>query len=116
MIANGRESPARDCAAGVFFATPHVHQHTLENDFKSGEEFMGQSRRKVTSKIESEVVQKTDPLPAEKLTGRVSCKLVGGQASIFLALISLPLALMATFTASSIGSLKGTSIRSRPCS
>ncbi len=31
-------------------------------------------------------------------------------------LVSAPRALMATFTASSIGSLKGTSIRSRPCS
>jgi hypothetical protein len=31
-------------------------------------------------------------------------------------LVSAPPPLMATFTASSIGSLKGTSIRSRPCS
>ena len=36
--------------------------------------------------------------------------------SIVLVLVSAPPALMATFTASSIGSLKGTSIRSRPCS
>ena len=37
-------------------------------------------------------------------------------AAIVLVLVSAPPALMATFTASSIGSLKGTSIRSRPCS
>ncbi len=43
-------------------------------------------------------------------------KLTGHQASIVLVLVSLPPALMATFTASSIGSLKGTSIRSRPFS
>ena len=42
--------------------------------------------------------------------------LTGHQASIDLVLVSAPPALMATFTASSIGSLKGTSIRSRPCS
>ena len=42
--------------------------------------------------------------------------LTGHQASIVLVLVSAPPALMATFTASSIGSLKGTSIRSRPCS
>ena len=42
--------------------------------------------------------------------------LTGYQALIFLVLVSAPPALMATFTASSIGSLKGTSIRSRPCS
>lgn len=36
--------------------------------------------------------------------------------SIFLVLFSALLALMATFTASSIGSLNGTSIRSKPCS
>jgi len=49
-------------------------------------------------------------------TRRDSLKLTGHQASIFLVLVSAPPALMATFTASSIGSLKGTSIRSRPCS
>src|SRR6266536_2090467 len=38
------------------------------------------------------------------------------QALIVLVMFSAPPALMATFTASSIGSLKGTSIRSRPCS
>src|SRR5208337_3924004 len=42
--------------------------------------------------------------------------LTGHQASIDLVLVSAPPTLMATFTASSIGSLKGTSIRSRPCS
>jgi len=42
--------------------------------------------------------------------------LTGHQASIGLILVSASPALMATFTASSIGSLKGTSIRSRPCS
>jgi hypothetical protein len=40
----------------------------------------------------------------------------GHQAPVILALVSAPPALMATFTASSIGSLKGTSTRSRPCS
>jgi len=40
----------------------------------------------------------------------------GHQALIFLILVSMPPALMVTFTASSIGSLKGTSMRSRPCS
>ena len=43
-------------------------------------------------------------------------KLTGHQVLIFLVLVSAPPAPMATFTASSIGSLKGTSIRSRPCS
>jgi hypothetical protein len=38
------------------------------------------------------------------------------QALIFLVLVSAPRALTATFTASSIGSLNGTSIRSRPFS
>jgi len=47
---------------------------------------------------------------------RDSLKLTGHQASISLVLVSAPPALMATFTASSIGSLKGTSIRSRPFS
>src|SRR5271157_2537255 len=42
--------------------------------------------------------------------------LTSHQASIGLILVSASPALMATFTASSIGSLKGTSIRSRPCS
>jgi|ERR1700682_2236457 len=42
--------------------------------------------------------------------------LTGHQASIDLILVSAPPALMGIFTASSIGSLKGTSIRSRPCS
>ena len=42
--------------------------------------------------------------------------LTGHPATIVLVLVSAPIALMATFTASSIGSLKGTSIRSRPCS
>jgi len=37
-------------------------------------------------------------------------------ALIVLVLVSAPPAFMATFTASSIGSLKGTSIRSSPCS
>ncbi len=49
-------------------------------------------------------------------TRRDSLKLTGHQGSIFLILVSAPPALMATFVASSIGSLKGTSIRSRPCS
>ena len=44
-----------------------------------------------------------------------SLRLRGHQALIFLVLVSAPPALMATFTASSIGSLKGTSIRSKPC-
>jgi hypothetical protein len=61
--------------------------------------------------------------------GCLACKptnLTGHQALIVLVLISAPPALMAfvsatpplmaTFTASSIGSLRGTSIRSRPCS
>src|SRR3989304_1200272 len=42
--------------------------------------------------------------------------LTGHEGSIIFVLLSAPPALMATFTASSIGSLKGTSIRSRPCS
>jgi hypothetical protein len=49
-------------------------------------------------------------------TRRDSLALTGHQASIFLVWVSAPPVLMATFTASSIGSLKGTSIRSRPCS
>ena len=44
------------------------------------------------------------------------CQSTGHQAPIILVLVSAPPALMTTFTASSIGSLKGTSIRSRPCS
>ncbi len=39
-----------------------------------------------------------------------------GVPSMLLVLVSAPPALMATFTASSIGSLKGTSIRSNPFS
>jgi hypothetical protein len=49
-------------------------------------------------------------------TRRDSLKLTRHQASIFLVSVSALPALMATFVASSIGSLKGTSIRSRPCS
>jgi hypothetical protein len=49
-------------------------------------------------------------------TRRDSLKLTGHQALSFLVLVSPPRALTATFTASSIGSLNGTSIRSRPCS
>jgi hypothetical protein len=49
-------------------------------------------------------------------TRRASLTLTGHQALIFLILLSAPRALMATFTASSIGSLNGTSIRSRPFS
>src|ERR1035441_9022483 len=48
--------------------------------------------------------------PSETFPGR------GVQPSIALALVSAPPALMAIFTAPSIGSLKGTSIRSRPFS
>ena len=47
-------------------------------------------------------------------TRRDSLKLTGHQASILLVFFSAPPALMTTFTASSIGSLKGTSTRSRP--
>ena len=42
--------------------------------------------------------------------------IAGIQPSIVLVLVSAPPALMAIFTAPSIGSFKGTSIRSRPCS
>ena len=49
-------------------------------------------------------------------TRRASLMLTGHQALIFLILVSAPRPLMATFTASSIGSLNGTSIRSRPFS
>ena len=49
-------------------------------------------------------------------TRRDYLKLTGHQVLIFLVLVSAPPAPMATFTASSIGSLKGTSIRRRPCS
>ena len=61
----------------------------------------------------------TDLAPGQQSPGRLVDKpnnLTGHQASIVLVLVSAPPALMATFTASSIGSLKGTSIRSRPCS
>jgi len=42
--------------------------------------------------------------------------LTSHQVSIVLILVSAPPALVATFTVSSIGSLKGTSIQSRPSS
>ena len=45
-----------------------------------------------------------------------SCALTDHQASILLILVSAPPALIATLTASSIGSFKGTSIRSNPFS
>ena len=63
-------------------------------------------------KLKDETTRTTSP-------DSLVCKpdnLTGHQASIDLILVSAPPALMATFTASSIGSFKGTSIRSRPCS
>jgi hypothetical protein len=52
----------------------------------------------------------------ETSVGREKLAVFGIQPSIVLVLVSAPPALMAIFTAPSIGSLKGTSIRSRPCS
>jgi len=51
-----------------------------------------------------------DGLPPPAGAGRVP------PTAVVLVVVSAPPALMATFTASSIGSLKGTSMRSRPCS
>src|SRR5438034_10456954 len=48
--------------------------------------------------------------------GVASVRIAGHEALILLVLASAPPGLMATFTASSIGSLKGTSIRSNPFS
>src|SRR2546427_3075223 len=48
--------------------------------------------------------------------GVASVRIAGHEALILLVLVSAPPGLMATFTASSIGSLKGTSIRSNPFS
>src|SRR2546427_9422917 len=48
--------------------------------------------------------------------GVTSVRIAGHEALILLVLVSAPPGLMATFTASSIGSLKGTSIRSNPFS
>ena len=58
----------------------------------------------------------TNRRPAPRRTRRDSFELLGHQASIFLIVVSAITSLMATFTASSMGSLKGTSIRSRPFS
>ena len=52
----------------------------------------------------------------KSLVGREKLADFGIQPSIILVLVSAPPALMAIFTAPSIGSLEGTSIRSTPCS
>ena len=59
------------------------------------------------------LLKRLEELLADKLGANES---TGHQALILFALASAPPALIATFTASSIGSLKGTSIRSSPCS
>jgi hypothetical protein len=51
-----------------------------------------------------------------RLPTQLRCPITRHQASILLVLVSAPPGLIATFTASSIGSLKGTSIRSNPFS
>ena len=64
----------------------------------------------------SHALQRRHGNHARDVVGREKLADFGIQPSIVLVLVSAPPALMAIFTAPSIGSLKGTSIRSRPCS
>jgi hypothetical protein len=57
-----------------------------------------------------------DYFPARRPTLEQPCNSAGHQPAVFFVLVPALPVLITTFTASSIGSLKGTSIRSKPCS
>ena len=95
---------------------------TIEGEGR-GEDPCLRLRRRVRNRHEaiglddgSYVLQRHHGNHARDVVGREKLADFGIQASITLVLVSAPPALMAIFTAPSIGSLKGTSIRSRPCS
>ena len=85
---------------------------SIRKSYPNSSERLNTENRQPKSKPLSLLLKKKAQL---KLPGLCFCfvlNLTGHQATISLVLVSL----MATFTASSIGSLKGTSIRSRPFS
>lgn len=113
---------ATECACADFSIRRELCKHVLAVGLHSGERNALQALRVVQPPPAAAHAAAPGWLtsqPRRRLTGRAY--LLPGRTvalrgvSTFL-VVSVPPALMATFTAPSIGSLKGTSIRSRPCS